>query len=129
MQEVAYSFTGKYAGEIMRSSFTSIFDPRLRFGCTFADEYRYSAMGKSRSAAVVCAYLMHRYRVSVDEALAQVREGRAFCEPNDGFMKQLQIFYENGASDDFKDSAAYQKWLSHRELLLSNVSQQSEQHI
>ena len=81
-----------------------------------------SAMGKSRSAAVVCAYLIHRYGVTVDEALAQVRQGRAFCEPNDGFMKQLQIFYENRDVQDVRESAAYQRWLYAREVELSTVS-------
>lgn len=80
-------------------------------------------MGKSRSAAVVCAYLIHRYGISLDEALSQVQQARAFCEPNVAFMKQLQLYYENGASEEFKESAAYQKWLYGREVLLSNVSQ------
>lgn len=80
------------------------------------------AMGKSRSAAVVCAYLINRYDLNVDEALSQVREGRAFCEPNDGFMHQLQLYYNNGNPDEFRESPKYQRWLYMREVDLSTVS-------
>lgn len=78
-------------------------------------------MGKSRSAAVVCAYLIHRYGYTVKQALTQVREGRAFCEPNEGFMKQLELYAENGATDNFKETSAYQRWLYMREVDLSTV--------
>lgn len=84
-----------------------------------------SAMGKSRSAAVICAYLMHRYGIDVQQALAQVREGRPFCEPNEGFMKQLEIYHQNGASENFKESPAYQRWLYMREVDLSTAAGQA----
>lgn len=42
------------------------------------------AMGKSRSAAVCCAYLMKKYAVSPDQALSQICEGRPVCSPNVG---------------------------------------------
>ena len=40
------------------------------------------AMGKSRSATIVVAYLMRKYGKTTDEALAQLCEGRPVCEPN-----------------------------------------------
>ncbi|KAK5118900.1 hypothetical protein LTR62_000111 [Meristemomyces frigidus] len=50
------------------------------------------AMGKSRSATVVCAYLMETYGVTPEEALKQVCEGRPVCGPNLGFMEQLDVW-------------------------------------
>ncbi|KAI0123523.1 protein-tyrosine phosphatase-like protein [Xylariales sp. AK1849] len=52
------------------------------------------AMGKSRSATAVCAYLMWKYGVSPNDALMQVCEGRPVCEPNAGFMEQLEVYYQ-----------------------------------
>lgn len=42
------------------------------------------AMGKSRSAAICCAYLMHKNGVSPHRALSQVCDGRPVCSPNPG---------------------------------------------
>ena len=75
-----------------------------------------SAMGKSRSATVVCAFLMHQYRLSAADALARVREARAMCEPNEGFMQQLQLYHEMGQPDDVDTSPPYQRWLYRREV-------------
>jgi hypothetical protein len=46
--------------------------------------------GKSRSAAVVCAYLMTRDACSFDTALAHLRTKRAVVDPNPGFCAQLR---------------------------------------
>lgn len=73
------------------------------------------AMGKSRSATVVCAHLMKQYGVSPETALAQLCEGRPVCSPNPGFMEQLDIFQGIlGASDDEAAAALYQKWFEGR---------------
>lgn len=40
------------------------------------------AMGKSRSATIVVAYLMRKYGKTPDDALSQLCEGRPVCEPN-----------------------------------------------
>lgn len=81
-------------------------------------------MGKSRSATAVCAYLMYRYGLSPDEALAKLREARPFCEPNDGFMKQLELYHKIGPQNDVKESSIYQKWLFEREMEMSRVSRE-----
>ena len=70
-------------------------------------------MGKSRSATLVMAYLMHKYHISRDEALAQLREGRPVCGPNDGFMEQLEVYHRMlQAHDDDEAESIYQRWLS-----------------
>src|SRR4051794_21439621 len=51
-----------------------------------------SAMGKSRSATVVIAYLMQEHNISPSEALSHLRQARSICEPNHGFMKQLELY-------------------------------------
>ncbi|KAM0720972.1 hypothetical protein Q7P37_003257 [Cladosporium fusiforme] len=50
------------------------------------------AMGKSRSATGAAAYLMWKTGVGRDAALAQICEGRAVCEPNPGFLEQLEVW-------------------------------------
>lgn len=45
--------------------------------------------GMSRSASVVIAYLMAKYRISYEEAFYTVRDRRACISPNNGFAKQL----------------------------------------
>lgn len=79
-------------------------------------------MGKSRSATCVMAYLMHKHHITPHEALAQCREARPLCEPNDGFMKQLEIYHAMGApADGIDESPAYQRWAYLREVELSRA--------
>ncbi|KAI0280849.1 protein-tyrosine phosphatase-like protein [Russula aff. rugulosa BPL654] len=49
-------------------------------------------MGISRSATVVCAYLIATMRMTPDDALAAVREKRGFVSPNIGFLRQLEEY-------------------------------------
>lgn len=87
--------------------------------------YHYSAMGKSRSATVVCAYLMQRYGISPNEALSQIRQSRPFCEPNDGFMKQLDLYHQVSTPVDVEATPAYQRWIYERQLELSRACGQA----
>jgi len=82
-------------------------------------------MGKSRSATVVCAYLMQRYDITPDQALAQIRETRPLCEPNDGFWKQLALYHQMATPDNIDDTPAYQRWLYQREIELSRACGQA----
>ena len=84
-----------------------------------------SAMGKSRSATVACAYLMERYGLSPAEALSQIREARPFCEPNDGFMKQLDLYHKMHMPEDVEEAPVYQRWLYEREVELSRACGQA----
>ncbi|KAI8932282.1 hypothetical protein NX059_010479 [Plenodomus lindquistii] len=50
------------------------------------------AMGKSRSATLVVAYLMWKYGMDATSALEQLCEGRPVCDPNPGFKEQLEVW-------------------------------------
>jgi protein-tyrosine phosphatase len=45
--------------------------------------------GVSRSATIVIAYLMKKYELSVDDAVAMCKRGRPCIKPNRGFMAAL----------------------------------------
>jgi len=49
------------------------------------------ALGRSRSACIVIAYLMHKYGWSFEKAIDNVRQAR-YVQPNPGFVRQLQLF-------------------------------------
>ncbi|ENN72704.1 hypothetical protein YQE_10642, partial [Dendroctonus ponderosae] len=48
--------------------------------------------GMSRSATVVIAYVMKKYRLSYSEALQMVKAKRKVVHPNDGFVAQLKLY-------------------------------------
>lgn len=48
--------------------------------------------GVSRSVTVVVAYLMWKKKVSLEDALAQVKRCRPIAHPNYGFLQQLRAF-------------------------------------
>ncbi|KAJ5812214.1 hypothetical protein N7474_008515 [Penicillium riverlandense] len=76
------------------------------------------AMGKSRSATICLAYLLHQQpgTLTPQSALAQLRECRPLCEPNDGFMEQLVLYHEMGCPEDVTSQPAYQRWLYRRDV-------------
>jgi dual specificity phosphatase 12 len=73
-------------------------------------------MGKSRSATVIMAFLMQKYKITSEEALAHLRQARSICEPNDGFMDQLQLYYRMHMPENVADVPEYQRWLYQREV-------------
>ncbi|PVI07801.1 dual specificity protein phosphatase 12 [Periconia macrospinosa] len=83
------------------------------------------AMGKSRSATCVVAYLMHKYNINVSEALDQVRQARSIVEPNEGFMKQLEMYGQMNTPDNIEETPAYQRWVYQREVELSRACGQA----
>jgi atypical dual specificity phosphatase len=50
-------------------------------------------MGISRSATVICAYIIATTMMTPDEALAAVRAKRGIVCPNLGFLRQLEEYY------------------------------------
>ncbi|KAJ5259012.1 hypothetical protein N7505_000487 [Penicillium chrysogenum] len=76
------------------------------------------AMGKSRSAAICIAYLLHRQpgALTPQSALALLQQSRPLCEPNDGFMEQLNLYHEMGCPDDVTDHPVYKRWLYRRDV-------------
>ena len=84
-----------------------------------------SAMGKSRSATCVIAFLMQKYRITPQQALEQLRESRPLCEPNDGFMQQLELYHRMLAPGNVEDHPVYQRWLYQRAVELSRACGQA----
>jgi dual specificity phosphatase 12 len=82
-------------------------------------------MGKSRSATVLCAFLMQRYGITAMDALSQIREARPFCEPNDGFMRQLDLYHKMATPENVEETPAYQRWLYEREVEMSRACGQA----
>jgi len=69
------------------------------------------AMGKSRSATLVVAYLMWKYGIDFPAALAQVCEGRPVCDPNPGFKEQLEEWGRMcGEKSDAEKRRIYEMW-------------------
>jgi len=48
--------------------------------------------GISRSATILCAYLMKKYKINYDDALKIIKNKRKIINPNDGFIEQLKNF-------------------------------------
>lgn len=89
-------------------------------------------MGKSRSATVLAAYLMDTYKIDRDEALTRIRKSRAFCEPNDGFMEQLELYHNMGlpsTEDEIEDHPKYQHWIWKREVEVSAAARMAPDRI
>lgn len=82
-------------------------------------------MGKSRSATVVIAYLMQVHNIGPSEALSHLRQARSICEPNDGFMKQLELYGEMNTPENVEHTPAYQRWVYQREIELSRACGQA----
>lgn len=102
------------------------------------------AAGKSRSVSVVIAYLLWRYPDRFDPdlasaqgtsrpgsrprretsgdavraALSHIRRTRPMADPNDGFMSQLELWWEMGCpvQGDIEKQTLYQRWAYHREV-------------
>jgi len=49
--------------------------------------------GKSRSAAVVAAYIILKDKCTTEEAIIRIQDKRPVANPNHGFRKQLDNFY------------------------------------
>jgi len=87
------------------------------------------AMGKSRSATILAAYLMSTRRVSPDEALALIRRTRPMVEPNPAFMEQLKLYENMEYTDHPDDHPMYQRWLYQQEVAMSNAAGMAPEHI
>ncbi|KAG9003592.1 hypothetical protein FRB93_011010 [Tulasnella sp. JGI-2019a] len=63
------------------------------------------AAGISRSPSVVAAYLMFMRNMDVSTAISTIREKRSFVDPNDSFIKQLELFHAASCSITNGDKA------------------------
>ena len=79
-------------------------------------------MGKSRSAAVCTAFLLHRNPsdLTPQTALQLLQKSRPLADPNLGFMRQLSLYQQMGCpvQDDeaLTQHPLYTRWLYHREV-------------
>jgi dual specificity phosphatase 12 len=84
------------------------------------DLHPISAMGKSRSASLVIAYLMSQDpSLTPAAALDLVRLSRPIAEPNRGFMAQLHLYHSMGCPADVVGQAPYQRWLYQQQVRAS----------
>merc|ERR1719433_894072 len=60
--------------------------------------------GVSRSGTAVSAYAMWRLNLKRDEAIELVKKSRRVVHPNDGFLEQLDRFYEECVQPKFAES-------------------------
>jgi dual specificity phosphatase 12 len=72
--------------------------------------------GKSRSAAIVAAYLMKRFNIGVEEAISRIQEVRN-VDPINGFREQLQVYLDCNYVANLS-KAAYRHWLLRTEARL-----------
>lgn len=66
--------------------------------------------GISRSATVVCAYLMKSCKLTAQEALAKISTARSIIDPNPGFREQLDLYEQIGYDVDVKNEL-YRRFL------------------
>lgn len=69
------------------------------------------AMGKSRSATLVVAYLIWKYKLDPVTALDQLCEGRPVCDPNPGFKEQLEVWQNMCNTESVQEKRRlYEEW-------------------
>lgn len=119
------------APEFPRYKLTPAVDPPANHppGAVFV----HCAMGKSRSVTAAIAYLLwkhpHRFgradptttpSQAVANALRWIRDTRPLAEPNEGFTRQLEMYWAMGCPATSDDAVArepvYQRWLYQREV-------------
>lgn len=69
--------------------------------------------GVSRSVSFTVAYLMYRYRLDLKMALYAVKRKRPVAQPNENFMRQLQLYQDMGANHLDTGHKLYKQWLLH----------------
>jgi dual specificity phosphatase 12 len=99
--------------------------------------YVHCAMGKSRSVSIIVAYLLWKYpgrfgrsaassanpkpdkaraRAAVEAAVKWVKNTREIAEPNRGFIRQLEMWWDMGCPDDVEKHPIYRRWVYKREV-------------
>jgi uncharacterized C2H2 Zn-finger protein len=69
--------------------------------------------------------MMQKFHMSPIEALEQIRQSRPLCEPNDGFMHQLELYHGMNTPQDVESTPQYQRWIYQREIELSRACGQA----
>lgn len=51
--------------------------------------------GRSRSVTLLIAYLIYKHKYTVEDALSLIKKKRPIIEPNQNFIRQLNIYYNS----------------------------------
>ena len=78
------------------------FSKTLKFIQSAKKIYVHCWAGVSRSASFVIAYLIWQKKISFEQAFEEVKLKRNCINPNEGFIKQLNTFYNLLVKNDFK---------------------------
>ena len=92
----------------------------------------FSAMGKSRSATLLIAYLLSILPTpsnTPSSILETIRICRPLAEPNRGFMQQLELYHRMGCPTDVAAHPVYQRWLFQQEVEMSNACNRAPENI
>lgn len=87
------------------------------------------AMGKSRSATILAAYLMASRRIPPNFALGLIERARPIVEPNPGFMKQLELYHEMDYTNTVEDHPLYQRWIYLKDVEMSNAAGRAPERV
>ncbi|PWW78896.1 dual specificity protein phosphatase 12 [Tuber magnatum] len=87
------------------------------------------AMGKSRSATILTAYLMASRRLAPHLALGIIKRVRPFVGPNSGFMQQLELYHQMEFAENVEDHPIYQRWIYLRDVERSNAAGRAPERI
>lgn len=70
----------------------------------------HGAMGVSRSVMMMCAYIMVKYDKPLATVLQHIRKQGRMVDPNEGFCRQLDRWFENGFAYTEKEAKEYGYW-------------------
>lgn len=88
-----------------------------------------SAMGKSRSATILAAYLMASRHIPPNLAVGLIKRARPIVEPNSGFTKQLELYHEMGYIAAVEDHPIYQRWRYLQDVEMSNAAGRAPERV
>lgn len=88
-----------------------------------------SAMGKSRSATILAAYLMASRRIPPNPAIGLIERARPIVEPNPGFAKQLELYHQMGYTAIVEDHPIYQRWVYLQDVEMSNAAGRAPERV
>jgi dual specificity phosphatase 12 len=109
--------------------FTKVFSTAHETQLIFFIFFPTSAMGKSRSATILTAYLMASRRLAPNLALGIIKRSRPFVEPNPGFMDQLGLYHQMEYAEDVEDHPIYQRWMYRRDVDMSNAAGRAPERV
>lgn len=72
---------------------------------------------------------MKSRRLSVSDALGIIRAVRPFVQPNESFMRQLNLYEKMGFPDNVPNQPEYQRWLWQQEVSKSNAAGKAPEQI